>query len=137
MEVRHRVEHVDTDAAGVVHFSRYASLMETAALDELEHRGVGLGVFEAQGLELRVRDLRVTYRNAARFRDGLLLVPALENVGPASLKVVVKVYREGTGPEPLLLASGSLDLAVVNHESGAPVCIPENLKAALQQAPSP
>lgn len=135
MEVRHRVEHVDTDAAGVVHFSRYASLMETAALEELERRGTGLGVFEAQGLELRVRELRISYRGAARFRDGLLLVPSLENVGPASLKVVVKVYRDGSGPEPLLLASGSLDLAVVNRESGGPVCIPETLKAVLQQAP--
>ncbi|MGZ3459238.1 MAG: acyl-CoA thioesterase [Archangium sp.] len=135
MEFRHRVEHVDTDASGIVHFSRYASLLETAALEELERRGAGLGVLEAQGLELRVRDLRITYRSAARFRDGLLLVPGVENVGPASVKVGVKVYREGPGPEPLLLASGSLDLAVVNRESGGPVCIPETLKAALQQAP--
>lgn len=135
MELRHRVEHVDTDAAGVVHFSRYASLMETAALEELERRGAGLGVFEAQGLELRVRELRISYRGAARFRDELRLVPVVENVGPASLKVVVKVHREGSGSEPLLLAQGSLDLAVVNRESGGPVCIPETFKTALQPVP--
>lgn len=135
MELRHRVEHVDTDAAGVVHFSRYASLMETAALEELERRGAGLGVFEAQGLELRVRELRIGYRGAARFRDGLLLVPVVENVGPASFKVVVKVHREGAGSEPVLLAQGSLDFALVNRESGGPVCIPETLKTVLQPAP--
>lgn len=133
--LRHRVEHVDTDASGIVHFSRYASLLETAALEELERRGAGLGVFEAQGFELRVRELRISYRAAARFRDGLMLVPGLEHVGPASLKLGVKVYREDAGPEPVLLASGSLDMAVVNRESGGPVCIPETLRAALQQAP--
>jgi acyl-CoA thioester hydrolase len=133
--LRHRVEHVDTDASGVVHFSRYASLLETAALEELERRGAGLGVLEARGLDLRVRELRINYRAAARFRDWLLLAPDLEHMGPASLKLAVKIYREGTGPEPLLLAVGSLDMAVVNRESGGPACIPEILKAALRQAP--
>lgn len=132
--LRHRVEHVDTDASGVVHFSRYASLVETATLEELERRGAGLDALEKQGLDLRVRDLRISYKAAARFRDALLLVPGLEHVGPASLKISVKVYREGTEPEPLLLAVGSLDMAVVNRESGGPACIPEELKSALKQA---
>jgi acyl-CoA thioester hydrolase len=132
--LRHRVEHVDTDASGVVHFSRYASLVETAVLEELERRGAGLDALERQGLDLRVRDLRISYRSAARFRDGLLLVPGLEHVGPASLKVSVKIYREGSEPEPVLLTVGSLDMAVVNRESGGPACMPEELRAALKQA---
>ncbi|ADO70561.1 acyl-CoA thioesterase [Stigmatella aurantiaca] len=132
---RRRVEHVDTDASGVVHFSRYASMLETAGLEELERRGAGLDVLSLQGLDLRVRELRVSYRAAARFQDWLLLVPAVEHVGPASLKLGVKLYREGSGPEPLLLAFGSLDMAVVNRENGVPACLPPSLSSALKQAP--
>ncbi|AKQ67322.1 4-hydroxybenzoyl-CoA thioesterase family active site protein [Myxococcus hansupus] len=134
---RHRVEHVDTDASGVVHFSRYASLLETAALETLERRGTGLEVLEGQGLDLRVRELRIQYRAAARFQDWLRLEARLEHVGPASLKLGVSVYREGTASEPLLLAAGSLDMAVVNRESGEPTCIPPTLSAALKRSPSP
>ncbi|WP_164002922.1 acyl-CoA thioesterase [Pyxidicoccus caerfyrddinensis] len=135
--LRHRVEHVDTDASGVVHFSRYASLLETAALEELERKGSGLGALEGQGLDLRVRELRISYRAAARFQDWLRLVASLEHVGPASLKLGVKVYREGQEPEPVLLASGSLDMAVVNRASGGPSCIPQTLSAVLKQTSSP
>ncbi|NVJ02063.1 acyl-CoA thioesterase [Myxococcus sp. AM009] len=134
---RHRVEHVDTDASGVVHFSRYASLLETAALEELERSGAGLGALEVQGLDLRVRELRLSYRAAARFQDWLRLDARLEHVGPASLKLGVTVYREGSAPEPVLLAAGSLDMAVVNRESGEPTCIPLTLSAALKRSPSP
>ena len=131
--LRRRVEHVDTDASGVVHFSRYASLLETAGLEELERRGAGLEVLSAQGLDLRVRELRVSYRAAARFQDWLVLVPAVEHVGPASLKLGVKLYREGA--EPLLLAFGSLDFAVVTRENGVPACLPPSLSSALKLAP--
>ncbi|QSQ17058.1 acyl-CoA thioesterase [Myxococcus landrumensis] len=134
---RHRVEHVDTDASGVVHFSRYASLLETAALEELDRRGSGLGLLEGQGLDLRVRELRIRYRDAARFQDWLRMEARLEHVGPASLKLGVAIYREGTAQEPVLLASGSLDMAVVNRESGEPTCIPPTLSTALARPPSP
>ncbi|MCY1034653.1 acyl-CoA thioesterase [Corallococcus sp. BB11-1] len=130
--LRKRVEHVDTDASGVVHFSRYASLLETAGLEELERRGAGLAALTAQGLDLRVRELRVSYRAAARFQDWLVLVPSVDHVGPASLKLGVKVYREGA--EPLLLASGSLDFAIVTQENGVPACLPPSLSSALKQA---
>ncbi|MCY1045735.1 acyl-CoA thioesterase [Corallococcus sp. bb12-1] len=130
--LRRRVEHVDTDASGVVHFSRYASLLETAGLEELERRGAGLEVLSAQGLDLRVRELRVSYRAPARFQDWLLMVPTVDHVGPASLKLGVKLYREG--PEPLLLAFGSLDFAVVTRENGVPACLPPSLSSALKQA---
>jgi acyl-CoA thioester hydrolase len=134
---RHRVEHVDTDASGVVHFSRYASLLETAALEELERGGAGLQALEGQGLDLRVRELSIRYRASARFQDWLRLVARLERVGPASLKLGVAVYREGSEPEPVLLASGSLDMAVVNRESGVPTCLPSTLSTALKRSPSP
>ncbi|MEK8107760.1 hypothetical protein NKG94_26990 [Micromonospora sp. M12] len=42
-ELRWRVEHVDTDAAGVVHFTRYASLLESALLENLDRLGWASG----------------------------------------------------------------------------------------------
>ncbi|MBN1203851.1 MAG: thioesterase family protein [Myxococcaceae bacterium] len=129
--VRHRVEHVDTDASGIVHFSRYASLIETAALEELDRLGAGLHVFNEAGLELRVRELRITYRAAAHFRDRLAMTARIEHVGPASLRLSVQIHREQEGAEPPLLVSGALDFAVVNLGQGVPQCIPGPLKSLL------
>lgn len=130
--LRHRIEHVDTDASGVVHFSRYASLIETATLERLEATGVGLDSFGRFCLDLRVRELRIRYRAPARFRDRLLFEAGIEHLGVASIRMSVKVLRETEGDEPLLLAVGSLDLAVVNRETDKPVCIPGELKSLLQ-----
>lgn len=128
--VRHRVEHVDTDASGVVHFSRYASLIETGALEKLEGLGVGLGLLESLGLDLRVSELRIRYVAPARFRDLLLVEARIERVGAASVRLSGSVFREGGG-EPVLLARGELNLAVVDKEKGTATYIPDSLISLL------
>lgn len=133
--VRHRVEHVDTDASGVMHFSRYASLIETAALEKLEACGAGLLAFQALGLDLLVHELRIKYLSPARFRDRLLLAGTIEHVGPVRIRLAVNVLQEreheDDAVEPALLATGLLELAVVDQESVQPVPIPEKLGMLL------
>jgi acyl-CoA thioester hydrolase len=129
--VRHRVEHVDTDASGVMHFSRYTSLIETAALEKLEELSAGLMAFQAVGLDLLVHELRIKYLSPAHFRDNLLLEGSIEHLGPVRIRFAVKILRESSDADPSLLAVGNLELAVVDRERVQPVPIPDKLRMLL------
>lgn len=115
---RHRIEHVDTDAAGVTHFSRYASLLETVLLETLESTGVGL---DTLGVELVVTELRVRYLAPARFRDVIVGAAGLEHVGAARLHCRGALFREEDGGDATRLVDGELRLASVSGGRPAPL----------------
>ncbi|MFD1544099.1 acyl-CoA thioesterase [Nonomuraea guangzhouensis] len=91
--LRRRVEHVDTDAAGVVHFTRYASLIETALLEDLEAMGVGTRLMSEHKLLPAVTELRMRYGAAARFPDRIEVRAGIDHVGGASWRVSGTVRR--------------------------------------------
>ncbi|PTL80870.1 thioesterase family protein [Vitiosangium sp. GDMCC 1.1324] len=131
----YRVEHVDTDASGVVHFSRYASLMESAALEELERRGAGLDALLAAGIDMRVRELRIQYHAPAQFRNELRLEARVEQVGVARVRMAVQVFQQPPSEaERSLLTSGTLELVTVDRAAGTPVTLPDTLKNTLSRS---
>ena len=80
---RRRIEFVDTDMGGIVHFSRYFVFMETAEHLFLEELGTSVSL-ELEGQEIgwpRVA-ARCEYRSPARFGD--------------ELEIRVRVSRKGT-----------------------------------------
>ncbi|MFV2010009.1 MULTISPECIES: acyl-CoA thioesterase [unclassified Micromonospora] len=132
-DVRRRVEHVDTDAGGVVHFSRYASLLETALLDNLERLGVGVGALVDAGLDLTVTELQVRYRAPAKFPDPLRIAVRVQRLGGAYCQIAGAVHRESGGVRGGdLLADGSLRICVTRRSDGAATALPDPLRAALR-----
>jgi acyl-CoA thioester hydrolase len=129
-DVCRRVEHVDTDAGGVVHFSRYASLLETAVLENLEGLGVGVRELGRDGLELAVSELRLNYFASARFYDRLRISLRVERVGGASCRVSGDVRNDEADPQALL-ASGTLVLCVVGA-GGAATPLPRRMRQVLR-----
>lgn len=132
---QYQVQHVDTDASGVVHFSRYAALMETAALEELERRGAGLEALLAAGIDMRVRELRIQYLAPAQFRNVLRLEARIEQVGVARIRMAVQVFHQ---PSPerdrIPLTTGTLELVTVDRAAGTPVTLPDSIKQALSRS---
>jgi acyl-CoA thioester hydrolase len=124
-----RVEHCDIDGYGVVHFSRYAAFCETAALEMLGSLGLGLSDLEVEGTELRVRQLRIRYRAAAKYGDELMLSAKLQYVGLAHILVLANVSRRETVGDPSVLADGELDLVFVGAVTGNPIPVPLALTA--------
>ncbi|WP_131740837.1 acyl-CoA thioesterase [Actinomadura roseirufa] len=130
---RFKVEHVDTDAAGVVHFSRYASWLESAVLDDMEDLGFGVGSLAEHGLAPAVMELSVRYVRPARFPDRIEVPVRVDHVGGASFRFAGEVRRdEARGDEGALLASGSLRLCLVSGTAAAPARIPAGLRARLR-----
>ncbi|GHE48634.1 hypothetical protein GCM10018785_17770 [Streptomyces longispororuber] len=111
---RRRIEHVDTDASGVVHFSRYVSLMEAAALEHLEDRGAGLTHFLDAGADLVVTSLRVSYLRSAVYRDVVVGTVDIGHVGAAQFRLVVALSRENGDGSRSRLTDGFLTFASVH-----------------------
>ena len=135
-DVCRQVEHVDTDAGGVVHFSRYASLLETAVLENLEGLGVGVTQLGRDGLELTVSELQMNYYASARFFDRLRIRVRVDRVGGASCRVSGDVHSdnafEGEVAPDTLLASGTLVLCVVKHADGTATALPSRMRQVLR-----
>lgn len=130
--VRRRIEHVDTDASGVVHFSRYASLMESVVLDRLEDAGAGLAVLAGLGAGLAVVELRVRYRRPAVYRDPIAGEAVVEHVGGAQFRVAATLLREEPDGSRTELARGALTFATVHPDSGGPLPLPPAVRHTLK-----
>nr|WP_042197639.1 thioesterase family protein [Kibdelosporangium sp. MJ126-NF4]CEL23089.1 4-hydroxybenzoyl-CoA thioesterase family active site [Kibdelosporangium sp. MJ126-NF4]CTQ90226.1 4-hydroxybenzoyl-CoA thioesterase family active site [Kibdelosporangium sp. MJ126-NF4] len=129
--LRRKVEHVDTDASGVVHFSRYASFVETALLDNLERLGVGLGRLARDGAELVVTELSMRYRASARYPDELSVETTIGHLGAARVRIDATVRRSADGAE---LAVGTLVLGLVDRASGTARALTPALHDVLTEA---
>ena len=127
VDVCRRIEHVDTDAAGVVHFARYASLLETAVLENLERLGIGVQQLGDDRLELAISELRINYFASARFYDLVRIGVSIDRVGGASATVSGAIHRDET-----LLASGSLVFCVVGQAGGGVEPLPDRMRKALR-----
>ena len=127
------VEHVDVDSYGIVHFSRYISLTETSALVYLRRCHATLSDFEQEGLQLRVREVRMTYKAPATLGEILSLHCVLSRIAIASLTFQVDVRRaKANGEVAGLIASGHLNLVVVLKATGQPVPLPKMLLEKLR-----
>ncbi|MGP4016046.1 acyl-CoA thioesterase [Saccharopolyspora sp. 5N708] len=126
--LRHQVEHVDTDAAGVMHFSRYASLAETAVLSYLHDNGTGLDLFHHHGTELAVTNLQIRYLAPATFRDTVLITAAVEHAGAAMLRVRADFATDTDTP----LAAARLVLCAVDTATWRPVPLPAQASRSLK-----
>jgi acyl-CoA thioester hydrolase len=72
-----RVNYSETDQMGVVYHSRYLVWLDIARTEHLRRTGMRYADLERRGLRLAVGELRIRYRQPARYdEDKTLLVTA-------------------------------------------------------------
>jgi acyl-CoA thioester hydrolase len=126
------VEHVDVDSYQIVHFSRYVSLTETAALVFLARHMTTLPALEKEGLQLRVRELRMQYKAPSALGDVLLLACRLSRLAIASMSFDIDIRKADLDRRPTdLVASGFLNIVPVLSSTGQPVPLSESLVKQL------
>jgi len=92
-----RVEFVDTDQAGIAHFSNFFRWMESAERDFLLARGLSFQVeIDGQSIGLPRVSAKCDYLKPARFDDILDIVVRLENLGRKSLTYSFEFHIAGT-----------------------------------------
>lgn len=123
-----RVYYEDTDTGGIVYYANYLKFFERARTEWL--RALGLAqqqLVEQQGIMFVVQSAKIDYRSPARLDDELVISVAIEKFGMASLDFVQTARR---GEQ--LLASASVRVACVRHDSLRPCKMPPELLATLR-----
>jgi YbgC/YbaW family acyl-CoA thioester hydrolase len=91
-----RVEFVDTDKAGIVHFSNFFRYMETAEVEFLRARGLSVAVeWEGQRLGFPRVAASCEYTKPVTFEDVLDVEVRLERVGRKSLTYAFTFAHRG------------------------------------------
>ena len=123
-----RVYYEDTDTGGIVYYANYLKFFERARTEWL--RALGLAqqqLVEQQGIMFVVQSAKIDYRSPARLDDELVISVAIEKFGMASLDFVQTAHR---GEQ--VLASASVRVACVRHDSLRPCKMPPALLATLR-----
>jgi len=131
---RRRVEFVDTDMGGIVHFSRFLVFMETA--EHLFHDALGFSVAEQlAGPRIAWPRVKVAceYRSPARFGDVLDIELTVLRKGRSSITYGFRFDADGRE-----LATGEVTAVCCELAPGRPprsIPIPEALAAKIDEAP--
>jgi acyl-CoA thioester hydrolase len=133
--VHTRVNYSETDQMGFVYHANYLVWMDMARTEHLRERGVSYKELEAQGLYLAVTDVRVRYRQPARY-DDLVRVRCWVR-DRASRRVIFgyAIERAETGAGELL-ATAETSLIALNSQH-ALSRIPEHVCDLLEPTPDP
>ncbi len=128
-----RVEFVDTDMEGIVHFSRFLIYMETAEHEFLEALGTSVAT-TIDGVRVGWPRVSVSceYKRPARFRDDLDIVVTVERKGNRSMTYGFRFEKDGE-----LIALGRSTCACCSLDGGGlkAIRIPKFLADQIEEVP--
>ncbi len=125
-----RIEFVDTDMAGIVHFSNFFRFMESAEVEYLRSLGLSVSMpYEAQHLAFPRVAASCDYMKPAYFEDLLDVEVRVKNVGRSSVTYAFEFSKAGA-----VLARGQVTSVCCRTRGdrqleSAP--IPDSLRAKL------
>jgi acyl-CoA thioester hydrolase len=123
-ETMMRVTWADTDAAQVVHFSRFFVFVERAEEEFYRSLGFSFNDLRRRGFWLPRVEAFCQYRKPARFDDLLRVELTVDELKEKSLKLGFNVTKSETAE---LLATGYLVIVTADRDTGKAVRIPEEI----------
>lgn len=132
---RRRIEFVDTDMGGIVHFSRYPVFMETAEHEMLESFGASVEMeYEGRRVGWPRVSVQVDYKGPARFGDVIDIEVRVLRKGERSMTYGFLISCDGRP-----LAEGRMVSVCCVLEAGQPlqaIPIPPQIADQLEEVPS-
>jgi acyl-CoA thioester hydrolase len=123
--LRRRIEWMDTDAAGIYHWTSVFRLAEAA--EAALHSALGID-HRTFGVTPRVA-VSCEFRRSLHFNDVVFVQLAVTALGRSSIKYAIEL----TGPDGLA-AKGTLAACLINKTTGRPTAWPNDLRRLLTQA---
>lgn len=127
-----RVEFVDTDMAGIMHFSRFFLLMESVETEFLRSLGLSVSWREQPGERLGLPRVsaQCDYLRPARFEDVIECRLSIERIGEKSISYTHEFWIGGE-----LAAKGRLTACCIraNAEGMRGIPLPAEMRAALEK----
>ena len=131
--VNHRVNYSETDQMGFVYHANYLVWLDSARTEHLRERGVSYKELEAQGIYLAVTDVRVRYRQPARYDDVVRVRCWVRDLASRRVIFGYVVERADTGE---LLATAETSLIALDRRHTLSR-IPEHVCELLEPTADP
>lgn len=131
--VTHRVNYSETDQMGFVYHANYLVWLDIARTDHLREQGVSYKELEEQGIYLAVTDVRVRYRQPARYDDVVQVRCWVRDLASRRVIFGYAIERQETG-ELLATAETSLIALDQRHTLSR---IPEHVCELLKPTADP
>lgn len=129
----HRVNYSETDQMGFVYHANYLVWLDIARTDHLREQGVSYKELEEQGIYLAVTDVRVRYRQPARYDDVVQVRCWVRDLASRRVIFGYAIERQETG-ELLATAETSLIALDQRHTLSR---IPEHVCELLKPTADP
>ena len=131
--IEHRVNYSETDQMGVVYHARYVVWLDMARTEHLRAAGFTYRRMEEEGVFLAVTDLRVRYRQPARYDELVRIRCWVKDL--ASRRVTFGYAIENAESGTLLATAETALIALTTTHTLSR--IPEHVLALLHTAPDP
>jgi acyl-CoA thioesterase FadM len=123
--VRRRIEWMDTDAAGIYHWTTVFRLAEAA--EAALHTALGIADFTF-GATPRVA-VQATFARSLRFNERVEVALAVQRLGRTSVE-----YRLAIGSDDGTAAEGTVKSCLIDRVTGRAVPWPDEIRAAFAGA---
>ena len=124
-----RVTWVDTDAAGVVHYSNYFRFFERTEEEFYRHLGFDFTDFRKRGLWFPRVEAFCQYKRPARYGDLIEVEVYVEELREKSVKLSFSVMHVETRN---VLATGYLVIVAADRETQRATQIPSDIREKLR-----
>jgi len=131
--VEHRVNYSETDQMGFVYHANYLVWLDMARTEHLRQTGVTYKDMEERGVFLAVTEVRIRYRQAARYDDVVRIKCWVRDL--ASRRVVFGYIVERAGTAELLATAETALIALDRQRALARV--PADVTERLHAIPDP
>ena len=132
-EITVRVNYSETDQMGVVYHARYLVWLDVARCEYIRAAGRSYASLEEQGFRLAVGDLRIRYRQPARYDD---LVRVRCWVRDAASRRITFGYLVEVPEREVVVATAETAMFVLGREL-TPSRLPPEVLALLSAEPDP
>jgi acyl-CoA thioester hydrolase len=132
-EIHVRVNYSETDQMGVVYHARYLVWLDVARTEHLRRSGMSYRDLEEGGLRLAVSEVRLRYRQPARFDDPVRVRCWVREC--ASRRVEFGYLVEHAAEGRLLLTASIALLAL--DRAMRPTRLPDEVRLVLRAVPDP
>lgn len=119
------VRFCETDLMGIVHHANYLVYLEAGRIDWLKRRGVSYEELVQRGLHLAIAEIRIKYRQPARFGDELVVETTCREVQRVTARFSYRILRGDT-----VICDGDILLACLRSDLTL-TRIPDDIVRAL------
>lgn len=132
-ETRVRVNYSEVDQMGVVYHARYVVWLDVARTEHMRAAGMSYREVEDRGFRLAVAELRIRFRQAARYDDQVRVRCWVRDKGSRQVTFgyALEEVERGT-----LLATAETLMISLSHDH-RPARLPEEILGLLQVTPDP